>query len=79
MCAGEAVGELDSTRRNMCIAKVVERSRKLIGDVGPDDLRGSAPLRERLGTQLTGIRASLEDLLVDRPRRRILRSREAVA
>ncbi|MGB7160772.1 MAG: hypothetical protein WBD40_22095 [Tepidisphaeraceae bacterium] len=68
-----------NVRSNPELDELVDRARKLMGDVAPDDLRESAPMRERLAAQLAGVRTSLDELLVDRPRRRILRQREAVA
>jgi hypothetical protein len=68
-----------SVRSSPELDELVERAGKLIGDVDPDDLRDSAPLRQRITSQLVGVQSSLDSLLVDRPRRRILRRREAVA
>jgi len=38
------------------------------------ELRDREPLRERVATQLGQVQTALDDLLVDKPRRRILRS-----
>jgi hypothetical protein len=42
--------------------------------VGAQDLRDNESLRGQLATQLTGVQASLDAMLVDRPRRRIIRN-----
>jgi hypothetical protein len=68
-----------SVRSSPELDALVERARHLIGDATPNDLREGGALRERVANQLIGVRASLDELLVDRPRRRILRQREAVA
>ena len=41
--------------------------------IGPQDLRESPPLRQRVATGLSQVQAALDGLLVERPRRRILR------
>jgi hypothetical protein len=53
---------------------VVERARRLFDRVEPQDLRTNALLRPRMATQLANIQASLDGLMVDRPRRSILRA-----
>jgi hypothetical protein len=52
---------------------LVARSRSILGGVEPQPLRESAGLRTRVASQLAGVQASLDQLLVDRPRRNILR------
>ena len=57
--------------------KLVETARGAIAGVRPQELRDSDDLRRQVGTQLTAVRSALDGMLVDRPRRRILRARPA--
>ncbi|AMV16420.1 hypothetical protein [Planctomyces sp. SH-PL14] len=52
---------------------VVERARNLVSQVQPQQLRDDAPLRSRIASQLSNVQASLDGLMVDRPRRSIIR------
>jgi hypothetical protein len=45
----------------------------LLRGVAPQDLRASDALRSRITQQLGEVQSALEPLLVDRPRRNILR------
>jgi hypothetical protein len=62
-----------SVRSNPELDDLVARSRSILGGVEPQPLRESAGLRTRVANQLAGVQASLDQLLVDRPRRNILR------
>lgn len=53
--------------------RLVEQCQGIVQGVEPQQLRDSQPLRQRVVTQLAGIQASLDGMLVDRPRRRIIR------
>ena len=57
-------GELD---------ELVERARETVAGVGPQQLRDSAALRQQISGELARIEASLDGLMIDRPRRNILR------
>ena len=46
--------------------------------VEPQQLRDNATLRQRVATQLSTVQSSLDGLLVDRPRRNILRQGRAL-
>ena len=46
-------------------------------NVGAQDLRNNESLRNTVATQLSRVQASLDAMLVDRPRRRILRNAPA--
>jgi hypothetical protein len=52
---------------------LVERAQRAVRGVAPQDLRDSAGLRREVGAQLARVQTSLDALLVERPRRRILR------
>ena len=53
--------------------ELVARAQQVIGGVEPQQLRDSAALRSRVVNQLASVQSSLDGLLVDRPRRNILR------
>ena len=55
---------------------LVERARRLVRGVGARDLRETPPVRTRVATGMARIRDSLDAMLVDRPRRRVLRRAE---
>jgi len=63
-----------NVRSNEQLDGVVEQARNLLWRVQPHDLRDNALLRSRMATQLTNVQASLDGLMVDRPRRSILRA-----
>jgi hypothetical protein len=52
---------------------LVAGAQRVIRGVGPQDLRDSRILRQHISTQLAGVQSVLDGLLVDRPRRNILR------
>jgi hypothetical protein len=51
----------------------VAEAQRAVRGVGARDLRESDGLRLEVATQLGRVRASLDAMLVDRPRRRIIR------
>ena len=53
--------------------QLVETARRAVEGVEPGTVRDNDALRQRLASQLASVRASLDPLLVDQPRRRILR------
>ncbi len=53
--------------------ELVDRARQVVSGVQPQSLRDSAQLRQEVARQLTAVASSLDGLLVDRPRRNILR------
>jgi hypothetical protein len=62
-----------NVRSNEQLDELVARAQQVLGGVNPQELRDSATLRQRVVTQLSGVQSSLDGLLVDRPRRNILR------
>ena len=60
-------------RSNDQLDELVQRAQKVLRGVEPQQLRDSSSLRQRLGSQLSSIQSSLDGLMVDRPRRNILR------
>ena len=55
--------------------RLVETARQVLQGADPHIVRNSASLRQHITTQLAGVQASLDQMLVDQPRRRILRGR----
>jgi hypothetical protein len=53
--------------------ELVQRAQRAMKGVAPQRLRDDGPLRQRLATQLSTVQSSLDGLMVDRPRRNILR------
>jgi hypothetical protein len=60
-------------RSNEELDQVVERARRVIDGVAPQSLRDSDSLRQQITNQLSVVQSSLDGLMVDRPRRNILR------
>ncbi len=55
--------------------RLVETARQAVQGADPHIVRNSSSLRQHITTQLSGVQASLDQMLVDQPRRRILRGR----
>jgi len=58
-------GELD---------ELVQRARDVVGGVHPSSLRNDQSIRQQVAAQLSGVQSVLDGLMVDRPRRRLIRS-----
>jgi len=54
---------------------LVAQAQQVLGGVQPQQLRDSDALRQRVAAQLAGIQGSLDALMVERPRRNIIRRR----
>jgi hypothetical protein len=53
--------------------QLVERVEGVLAGVEPQDLRGSSARRQQVASQMAAVQASLDGLLMDRPRRSIVR------
>jgi hypothetical protein len=62
-----------NVRSNVQLDDLVEQARRAVRGVVAQDLRDSASLRQRVATQMTQVETALDTMLIDRPRRRILR------
>ena len=62
-----------NVRSNAQLDALVDQAQRVVRGVGAQELRDSDELRRRMAGQLAQVRSSLDELLVDRPRRRILR------
>lgn len=58
---------------NAELDSLVERAKRIVSGVNPQELRGNQGLRQQTATQLAGVQSVLDGLLIDRPRRNILR------
>jgi hypothetical protein len=63
-----------NVRSNQQLDDLVAQAQRAVRGIGAQDLRDSDGLRTQVATQLGRVQASLDALLVDRPRRRILRN-----
>ena len=54
--------------------ELVERARDVVSGVHPHTLRNDQSIRQQVATQLSGVQSVLDGLMVDRPRRRLIRS-----
>ncbi len=62
-----------NVRSNADLDSLVEQARRLLRGVAPQQLRDNAARRQQVASQLAGVQASLDGLMVDRPRRSIIR------
>lgn len=60
-------------RSNVELDQLVDRTQRLVRGVEPQALREDISLRQQISGQLSGVQSVLDGLLVDRPRRNILR------
>jgi hypothetical protein len=57
--------------------ELVSQTQRVIQGVKPQQLRDDNSLRQQINRQMASVQASLDGLLVDRPRRSILRPQRA--
>jgi hypothetical protein len=63
-----------NVRSNAELDALIEQAQQIVQGVEPQHLRDQDGLRQHVATQLSGVQAVLDGLLVDQPRRRIIRS-----
>jgi len=61
---------------NSELEELVERAESIVEGVDPQQLRNNQNLRQHVATQMSTVHANLDGLLVDRPRRNIIRSNQ---
>ena len=66
-----------NVRSNEELDALVHQAQRVVQGTDPQALRDSDGLRRQIATQLSGVQAALDGMLVDRPRRRIIRNQEA--
>jgi hypothetical protein len=62
-----------SVRSNAQLDELVAQAQRVVRGVVAQDLRDNDGLRQHVATQLAGVQSVLDGMLVDRPRRRIVR------
>jgi hypothetical protein len=62
-----------NVRSNPQLDALVAEAQRVVQGVGPQDLRDRDGLRRAVATQMSRVQAELDQLIVERPRRRILR------
>jgi hypothetical protein len=62
-----------NVRSNADLDRLVETAQRTIRGVDPQAIRDSNNLRQHISTQLSSVQSVLDQMLVDQPRRRILR------
>jgi len=62
-----------NVRSNEQLDELVERAQRAVRGVAAQDLRDSDAVRQRVAAQLAQVQSALDGMLVERPRRRILR------
>lgn len=74
----ERFGQLN-VRSSVQLDELVRRARAIVSGATPQALRENQTLRQQVQGQLSSVRQTLDGLLIDRPRRRILRNTPASA
>ena len=62
-----------NVRSNDQLDALVSQAQQAVRGVAARDLRGDGDLRQRVATELSVVRSALDGMMVDRPRRRIIR------
>lgn len=60
------------------LEQMVANVQQIVGGITPNALRGSVTLRNSISSELIKVQASLDGLMVDRPRRNLIRPRAGV-
>jgi hypothetical protein len=64
-----------NVRSNPELDRLVEQDQQLVQGISPQDLRDNNSLRQEVATQMAQVQAQVEGLIVNAPRRRIVRAR----
>src|SRR5262249_18260708 len=65
-----------NVRSSQQLEDLVAHAQQVVRGIEPQNLRDSASLRQDVAKQLAGVQSALDGLLVERPRRNILRRRQ---
>lgn len=63
-----------NVRSNQDLDRLVEQAQQLVQGVRPQELRDNDGLRQHIASQMTQVQERLEGMMVERPRRQIIRS-----
>jgi hypothetical protein len=66
-----------NVRSNDELDEMVQQAQQLVGGVTPQQLRDNDGLRQHIATEMSVMQSQLEQMMIDRPRRSILRTRPA--
>jgi len=61
---------------NADLDSLVDRAQRVVRGVEAQELRDNNALRQHVATQLTRVQSSIDAMLVDQPRRRIIRNHQ---
>jgi HEPN domain-containing protein len=64
-----------NVRSNAQLDELVEQAQRVVQGVAAQELRNNEGLRQHVATQLAGVQSVLDGMLVDRPRRSLVRNR----
>jgi hypothetical protein len=64
-----------NVRSNAQLDELVEEARRVVRGIAPQALRDDTSLRQQVAAQLAGVQSVLDGMMIDRPRRRIVRAR----
>jgi hypothetical protein len=62
-----------NVRSNQQLDDLVAQAQQIVRGVRPQQLRDDQHVRQQIATQLSGVQSVMDGLLIDRPRRNILR------
>lgn len=62
-----------NVQSNAQLDELIDHAQRLVQGVAPQALRDNDSLRQHMATQLAGVQSVLDGMMVDRPRRRIIR------
>ncbi len=62
-------------RSNAQLDALVEQAQQVVQGVRPQELRDNAGLRQHVAAELTQVQAALDGMMIDQPRRRLVRNR----
>ena len=65
-----------NVRSNAELDSLVEQAQRILRGVEPQQLRDNTNRRQQVASQLVGVQATLDGLMVDRPRRSIIRPKQ---
>jgi hypothetical protein len=63
-----------NVRSNHDLDRLVEQAQQLVNGITPQDLRDDGHLRRQIATDMTQVQTQLDGMIVERPRRQIIRS-----
>ena len=66
-----------NVRSNDQLDALVAQAQRAVRGVGAQELRDSGDLRQRVASELSVVRSALDGMMVDRPRRKIIRPSQA--